>query len=112
MFCPSRHQYREKELLDLNLSVLSINIPTQCESIVKSFFNDLNFHIILNVGKLEKGQQYEKDEEDVFTPKGDNIDLSSTIPDAVWRSAIDSQSGRKYYYDEISRKTQWNKVSY
>jgi len=109
MFCPSRHQYREKELLDLNLSVLSINIPTQCESIVKSFFNDLNFHIILNVGKLEKGQQYEKNEEDVFTPKGDNIDLSSTIHDAVWRSAIDSQSGRKYYYDEISRKTQWNK---
>ena len=41
-----------------------------------------------------------------------NITTSST-PNSVtpiWRAAIDAQSGKTYYYDVVSRRTQWEKV--
>ena len=28
----------------------------------------------------------------------------------IWKTAIDPVTGRTYYYDAITRKTQWNKV--
>ena len=30
----------------------------------------------------------------------------------VWKTAVDPTTGRVYYYDTITRVTQWNKVSY
>ena len=35
---------------------------------------------------------------------------SSPFPAATWKTAIDSDSGKMYYYDVVSRKTQWKKV--
>lgn len=29
----------------------------------------------------------------------------------IWRSAIDAKTGRTYYYDVLTRETQWRKVS-
>lgn len=30
----------------------------------------------------------------------------------IWKTAVDAQSGKTYYYDVVSRRTQWEKVSY
>lgn len=40
------------------------------------------------------------------TPKKSSVPLHTT-----WKSAVDPSSGRTYYYDTITRKTQWEKVS-
>jgi hypothetical protein len=29
----------------------------------------------------------------------------------IWKTAVDAQSGKTYYYDMVSRRTQWEKVS-
>jgi hypothetical protein len=29
----------------------------------------------------------------------------------IWRSAVDAKTGRTYYYDVLTRETQWRKVS-
>ena len=29
----------------------------------------------------------------------------------IWKTAVDPKSGRTYYYDAVSRATQWRKVS-
>jgi WW domain len=36
---------------------------------------------------------------------------SPKITGPVWKTAVDPHSGRTYYYDAISRQTQWDKVS-
>lgn len=44
--------------------------------------------------------------------KGENNgsrEKSPSMPKAIWKRAIDSSSGKTYYYDTISRKTQWQK---
>ena len=38
-------------------------------------------------------------------------DSSPSLARTVWRAAVDPVSGRTYYYDSISRITQWEKVS-
>jgi len=39
-----------------------------------------------------------------------NANSTANNSTAVWKSAIDPSSGKIYYYDKITRKTQWNKV--
>lgn len=41
----------------------------------------------------------------------DSSEGSLSMTETVWRAAIDPVSGRTYYYDSISRITQWEKVS-
>ena len=40
----------------------------------------------------------------------DNSSESSSFQSTTWKTAIDSESGKIYYYDEVSRKAQWKKV--
>jgi hypothetical protein len=37
-------------------------------------------------------------------------DSSSRNGRPIWRTAVDANSGKTYYYDAITRRTQWEKV--
>ena len=39
-----------------------------------------------------------------------NCSTSDSHTGAIWKTAIDPLSGRTYYYDAITRRTQWHKV--
>jgi hypothetical protein len=36
----------------------------------------------------------------------------ATAVQRVWKSAVDPSSGRTYYYDAVTRQTQWEKVRF
>ena len=38
-----------------------------------------------------------------------NTNNNSSIP--IWKTAVDAHTGKTYYYDIVSRRTQWEKVS-
>ena len=40
----------------------------------------------------------------------DRYSWSDPLAKTTWKSAVDPTTGRTYYYDTVSRKTQWNKV--
>ena len=40
----------------------------------------------------------------------DNCSTSDSHTGVIWKTAIDPLSGRTYYYDAITRRTQWHKV--
>jgi hypothetical protein len=37
-------------------------------------------------------------------------DVAETLSKPIWKTAVDPATGRTYYYDTITRTTQWNKV--
>jgi hypothetical protein len=39
------------------------------------------------------------------------IASSASREERVWKSAVDPKTGRTYYYDVVTRETQWRKVS-
>jgi len=121
MFCSNSHQNIEKELHDLKLT--TINNPSKCDSILKSFLNELNFFdrydyidtidtTNVNYDNTSKEYFFINKQKNISTMKEaeeGNDDKSTSLPKNFWKSAVDPISGKKYYYDAVTRKTQWNK---
>ena len=96
---------------------------TNQEEIVKEFLSELTFW-----GDLPMATESEHENRDESTHIKVQRDSSSDNSEArraqslkevskspistgiVWRTAVDPHSGRTYYYDAISRRTQWDKV--
>ena len=96
---------------------------TNQEEIVKGFLSELTFW-----GDLPMAAESQHDNRDELTRikvQRDTISdscesrRSQTLKEvskspmntgSVWRTAVDPHSGRTYYYDAISRRTQWDKV--
>jgi hypothetical protein len=38
-------------------------------------------------------------------------DMSTPTINSSWKTAVDAASGKTYYYDVVTRRTQWEKVS-
>jgi Cyclin/WW domain len=131
LLCKDSHQSRkkrsnmEKELLR-NLKLAAIHNPARSQSIFHSFVTDLSFWDIdpsddstsrrssgfssrsskRSRNKIPSLSQaiamYEEEE------KKEEAVADSTSK-TVWKSAIDPATGKTYYYDAVTRKTQWHK---
>ena len=136
MFCSDSHQKRTENELLRNLKITAVNDPSRSHSILKSFVEDLCFWTIdecesfdgivknNNYGRSnrnKKGYVFAKKQSSTTTMK-EEIDMTNeekyfndvgsgdSMGESTWHSAIDQKSGKIYYYDSITRKTQWNKV--
>eukprot|EP00536_Pseudo-nitzschia_multiseries_P013623 jgi/Psemu1/298500/fgenesh1_pm.594_\ len=124
----------EKELIR-NLSLTAVNNPSRRSSILNSFVKDLSFWVIDETDYTNGSRRDSKSEEDcVFVKESggiptmkeaidlntegklfndeesdSSIENSSNPPCAIWKSALDPASGNIYYYDTITRRTQWKK---
>ena len=125
MFCSDPRQERmEKDLLR-NLKRTSANNPSRRNSILKSFVKELCFWE-MNGKSHTREFAYAKKHRTIPTMKeatamnneykhltvvGSNDCVEkSPCSSTIWKSAIDLASGKIYYYDTISRKSQWKKV--
>ena len=64
----------------------------------------------------KRGQEQETKRKYSKLWKGKREELSSsepilTVRDLRWKAAVDPVTGKTYYYNTFSRKTQWDKVS-
>lgn len=135
MFCSdSQRERKEKDVLR-NLTPKSINNLSSRNSILTLLVEDLCFWEI-NAGRncygndvhnlfsaeasRRRGFLYPKNKRRIPTMKeaidmdkeydSDNSSESSSFQSTTWKTAIDSESGKIYYYDVVSRKAQWKKV--
>lgn len=119
----------EREVLR-NLKQAAINNPTRSQSIFNSFVSDLSFWEGDGSGSGSSGFQSRDSERtsrgskrsrnkipslseamamDEEEEKKDAELVSSTSSKIVWKSAVDPSTGKTYYYDAVTRKTQWHK---
>ena len=64
----------------------------------------------------KRGQEQETKRKYSKLWKGKREELSSsepvlTVRDLRWKAAVDPVTGKTYYYNTFTRKTQWDKVS-
>lgn len=133
MFCSDTRRKAEADLLR-NLKAQARDNPSSRNSILTSLVDDLCFWesdaIGGRYGKYDRndygadtsrkqGFLYTKKQKGIPTMKeamdrdkaydSDNSE-PSPFQSATWKTAIDSETGKVYYYDEVSRKAQWKKV--
>jgi hypothetical protein len=130
MFCSDPQQeLMEKDVLRV-LNQTSVNSPSGNNSVFESFLEDLCFWEGNELENLQDGigerrifrsgrsriptmkEAIDMDNEyrDLTRTGSDDSEEKSPFLSATWKTAIDAVSGKIYYYDAISRKTQWKKV--
>mmetsp|Transcript_93 Transcript_93/g.99 ORF Transcript_93/g.99 Transcript_93/m.99 type:complete len:555 (-) Transcript_93:214-1878(-) len=81
------------------------------DDLFKAFIDDLSFWGNLSPQIKRKPDRSKQDEikrrERRGTPRLNRSASSNVKP--IWRSAVDSVTGQTYYYDAITRRTQWEK---
>jgi hypothetical protein len=119
----------EKELLR-NMKLAALRNPARRQSLFHSVLADLSFwevgscdgtsrqgsarHQSRNVSNIGRGRSkipslkeamaMHKEEE-----KKEAESMTSSSGKTVWKSAVDPATGKTYYYDVVTRKTQWHK---
>lgn len=128
MFCYDTRRERTEADLLRNLKLQSRDNPSSRNSILTSLVEDLCFWETDavggrygNDGRINFGSETSRKHKQKGIPtmkeamnmdKEYDSDNSETSPfqSATWKTAIDSNSGKVYYYDEVSKKAQWKKV--
>jgi hypothetical protein len=116
-------------------STTSLNSPRNTQKeILKSFVLDLSFweasacnHSTKSSKKRRKSSRIAsantsnssvssrssksmKNRDRPFARSNSQDDSTDSLSKPVWKSTVDQSTGRTYYYDALTRKTQWNKV--
>lgn len=91
---------------------LKLEMKGVSDDLLKAFIDDLSFWGSLSPEIKTKPGRSKQDEikrrERRGTPRLNRSASSNVKP--IWRSAVDSVTGQTYYYDAITRRTQWEKV--
>ena len=69
--------------------------------VLGSFLSELSFWENNSNGKVD---------DDRNPPNSDAIDIDEIPIQHSWKVAMDPKTGRSYYYESNTRKTQWEKV--
>ena len=129
MFCSDPCEDLAKKDVLCSLIRTSIDNPSNGKIVFKSFVKELSFWEMNEVGnqtatddeygvsnmvKRNKSSRIPTMSEAIemdnqYLGSDDNSEIS-LFSKTVWRTAIDSKSGKVYYFDTISRKSQWEKV--
>lgn len=62
------------------------------------------------VSYLSSSSEGSESDRNTTKTSSEETELPAPPPETVWKAAVDPVSGRTYYYDAITRKSQWEKV--
>jgi len=98
-------------MLDRDEGQIKSAVNGSPDNLLQAFIDDLSFWGDLSSSKKSKTENCKQDEskqkERRRTPQFNSNGSSSQK--TIWRTAVDSATGETYYYDAITRRTQWEK---